>query len=86
LPSNERIKFYSKDISELLAENSEFRTLYKKKIGLLHADIPFGYFAQDPADIPYLQSQVTLIAVASKDLLTETGTVVLNMCDRGAGM
>ena len=78
--SDERIKIYSKDLLELLVDDS-FRGEYRGKLAFQHADVPYGYFKDDPADILWGQRLVHLVATASKDLATEDGTLVIKMGD-----
>ena len=74
-----------KDITELLLDK-EFRTKYRKKLGFIFADIPFGYFSEDPADVPWKQATVNLFATSTMDLATPTSTLLIKMGDRDYDM
>ena len=85
LCSDDRITVRTSDVNELLIDK-EFREEYRGKIGLIHADIPFGYFKNDHADVPWTQAVATLVATATKDLCTDSGTLLLKMSDHDADM
>ena len=68
-----------------MLNDKAFREQYRGKLAFQHADIPFGYFKNDAADIRWSKSLLTLVATASMDLATDDGTFVIKMGDRDAG-
>ena len=83
LRSDERISITTKDINELLVD-PDFRDKYRNKIQFIHADVPYGYYQQDPADVRWDKTTVTLVATAGMDLCTDNGTLLIKMGDLDA--
>jgi hypothetical protein len=80
LRSDERITITKKDINELLKDPA-WREKSQKKYGFMHADIPYGYYPQDPADVRWDKDTVTLVATAGYDICTDDGTLLIKMGD-----
>jgi hypothetical protein len=80
--SDERVSISTRDIVELL-QDTNWRDTYRNKFGFQCADIPYGYFKNDIADIPWAQNVVDLVCIGSKDCATETGTLVIKLGDLG---
>jgi hypothetical protein len=74
------MKIFTKDLQELLTDDG-FRNEHRGTLQLQHADIPYGYFQNDPADIPWGPNLIALVATASYDLATRNGTMVIKMGD-----